>query len=240
MARMPYVRQRGRWWPLSALGRRTTSTPPASDREQRSEAIPTTTDRFPTVIGRTQTMFSPVKAITAGALVFAIGGLFLIAQPFDQQGSVPGAEQGADPMMAPAVVTGTMSFGPEESVYYEASDPRLDGEMTWVASNDLEYETPGISIEATIRELVNDDGRWVGTDTGLGVTDSITVDGIEYDTRFRGSYLNIDFIVMQGEDAYEGLTAVIVEDWEAPFGSPATFVGAIVPDMPAFPELPAE
>jgi len=36
-------------------------------------------------------MLSPVKAITAGALVFALGGAFVIAQPFGQQGSVPGA-----------------------------------------------------------------------------------------------------------------------------------------------------
>jgi hypothetical protein len=36
-------------------------------------------------------MFSPANAITAGALVFAIGGVMLIAQPFEQQGSVPGA-----------------------------------------------------------------------------------------------------------------------------------------------------
>ncbi len=36
-------------------------------------------------------MFSPANAITAGALVFAIGGVMLIAQPFDQQVSVLGA-----------------------------------------------------------------------------------------------------------------------------------------------------
>ena len=36
-------------------------------------------------------MFSPVKAVTTGVIVFAIGGAFLIAQPFEQQGSVPGA-----------------------------------------------------------------------------------------------------------------------------------------------------
>ena len=49
-------------------------------------------------------MFSPVKAITAGAVVFALGGLFLVAQPFGQQRSVPGAE-GAEPL-APVYVTG--------------------------------------------------------------------------------------------------------------------------------------
>ena len=37
-------------------------------------------------------MFSPVKTITAGALAFAIGGVFLVAQPFDQRSEAPGAE----------------------------------------------------------------------------------------------------------------------------------------------------
>jgi hypothetical protein len=50
-------------------------------------------------------MFSPVKAITAGALIFAIGGAFLIAQPFGQQGgSVPGAVTDTE-AMRPALVT---------------------------------------------------------------------------------------------------------------------------------------
>ena len=39
-------------------------------------------------------MFSPVKAIVAGALVFALGGVFFMAQPFNQQDAVvPGAEE---------------------------------------------------------------------------------------------------------------------------------------------------
>lgn len=40
--------------------------------------------------------------------------MLLIAQPFDQQGGVPGAEQGADPM-EPVVVTGTESCGARTS-----------------------------------------------------------------------------------------------------------------------------
>ena len=50
-------------------------------------------------------MFSPVKAIIGGALVFALSAAFLVAQPFDRIGDgVPGAEQGADPA-APVEVT---------------------------------------------------------------------------------------------------------------------------------------
>jgi hypothetical protein len=51
-------------------------------------------------------MFSPAKAITAGALVFALGGVLLIAQPFDQQGGgVPGAATDTE-FIPPVVVNG--------------------------------------------------------------------------------------------------------------------------------------
>ena len=48
---------------------------------------------YPTAItGRSSVMFSPVKAIVAGALTFALLGVLSIAQPFGQQGTtVPGA-----------------------------------------------------------------------------------------------------------------------------------------------------
>ena len=112
MARTPQVRQRGRWWPLPILGR--TAGPPTTDQttDFQPSPIPATNGHTPTVIGRTQTMFSPAKAITAAALVFGIGSAMLIAQPFDQQGgSVPGAATDTAPV-APVWVTGTESIGP--------------------------------------------------------------------------------------------------------------------------------
>ena len=73
-------------------------------------------------------MFSPVKAIVGGALVFALGGAFLIAQTLDQPASAPGAAtdptsealvlpaaaQDEEPtlnpdMLATAIVSGTES-----------------------------------------------------------------------------------------------------------------------------------
>ena len=38
----------------------------------------------PSVTGRTRSMFSPAKAVIAGALVFGLVGVLLIAQPFGQ------------------------------------------------------------------------------------------------------------------------------------------------------------
>ena len=70
-------------------------------------------------------MFSPVKAITAGALVFAIGGMLLLAQPFEQQGSsVPGAA--SDEVFEPPVeVTGTVRLD-----VFGCSRQELGGDLT--------------------------------------------------------------------------------------------------------------
>ena len=114
MADVPRTRQQGRSWPLPVFHRKA-RTPVATDTtEYQPSPIPASNGHASTIIGRTQTVFSPVKAIAAGALVFAIGGVLLIAQPFDQQGGVPGAEQGADPV-EPVVVTGTESCGARSS-----------------------------------------------------------------------------------------------------------------------------
>jgi hypothetical protein len=58
----------------------------------RSTSMPSVSGSYGRITGRTQVMFSPVRAMIIGALVFALGGVFLIAGPFDRQGgSVPGA-----------------------------------------------------------------------------------------------------------------------------------------------------
>ena len=91
-------------------------------------------------------MLSPVKAITAGVIVVAVGGALLIAQPFQQQSSVPGAEADA---VAPTWVTGNVQPAPSCSrgdlevdgdvqrnrnlecspQTWTSSDPRLTGEV---------------------------------------------------------------------------------------------------------------
>ena len=90
MTRLPEVRQRSRWWPFPVRYRTpkapTTNTTTNATTEYQPGPIPATNGHTPTVIGRTQSMFSPVKAITAGAIVATLGGVMLISQPFEQQG----------------------------------------------------------------------------------------------------------------------------------------------------------
>ena len=110
-----------------------------------------------------------------------------------------------------------------------ASDPRLSGEETVTAHWDRylspDISVPQVGVGATTRVLVNDDGRWVGQ-SGIAVEMGSDND-------------QMDIVVMRGEGAYEGLTAVIVMEQESVDHAP--FVGAIFPgEIPPAPELPAE
>jgi hypothetical protein len=131
-------------------------------------------------------MFSPVKAIAAGAIVFALGGVLLIAQPFDQQGgSVPGAATDAE-REAPVEFTArtvwdrqvsqpvqeltedgvrTEVGGAWQFRFTETSDPRIDGTMT---DNETQVFYPSGDIDpdgelwvlAGANRIENDGGAW--------------------------------------------------------------------------------
>jgi hypothetical protein len=65
--------------------------------------------------------------MTAGALVFGIGGVLLIAQPFGQQSpGVPGATTN-DPAMAPSSFSGAISGGDWTTNSVGVGERREDG-----------------------------------------------------------------------------------------------------------------
>jgi hypothetical protein len=132
-------------------------------------------------------MFSPAKVITAGAFVFALGGVLLIAQPFDQQGgSVPGAKV-TDESMSPAFVTGryifsgTQTASPEysrsedgvehvrgdswEGITVDSSDPRLTGKASFVLDRDIYPGRVGAGWGTVL--ITNESGSWTGSDVTL-------------------------------------------------------------------------
>jgi len=186
-------------------------------------------------------MFSPVKAITAGALVFALGGMFLIAQPFGQQSGPPGAASDLDPIEVAAWVTGTVTEvrsddtdhlgdvrvlqegksandGVHLTSHWAASDPRLTGSGTY-DSNWHSYLFQNMKVEASRYTVQNDEGQWVGTGTTVASSSDI---------------VDTHTIILRGEGGYEGLTTYVVMD-NGP--SPASFYAAIFPgDMPAAPD----
>jgi hypothetical protein len=247
MARLPEAQQRRRWWPFPVLYRRTATPTTTDTAEDQNPRVPAPNARPTTVIGRTQTMFSPAKAITASVIVFAIGGAFLIAQPFERQGSVPGAETEA---FAPTRVTGDIQPAPSCSSpdfevdgdvrrsrngecspqTWTSSDPRLTGEVSnrW---NEDTYQTDegSISVGMDTRYLRNDDGGWACSYGYL-------VDGSgQFADPLAGS---TSTYTCTGDGGYAGLSAILV--LEDTGGFSADIVGLIFPgDLPPLPEPPA-
>jgi hypothetical protein len=168
---------------------------------------------------RTQTMLSPAKAITAAALVFGVGGVLLIAQPFDQQAEfAPGAE-GAD-YVEPVEFRAVIALGPEVQsptcevvggmtqclgqawtpTITEVSDSRLEGEMTDTANMHQWPLKPMLAME-TYR-ITNEDGAWQGSFPSVYASFNNTA--------------GAQSVVLVGEGDYEGLYAWMdVTDWSA-------------------------
>ena len=157
-------------------------------------------------------MLSPVKAITAGAIVFAIGSALLVAQPFDQQGTVPGAAETSPP--PPVEFSGRWGHGPQvaestvttvdggvavtgavfQPFVAHMSDPRLAGDVT-VTPNSITYGPGrGPVLWHKAFRIENEDGAWQEQP-------SFTMyypDGSGWDWTS----------VLVGEGGYEGLLAI--------------------------------
>ena len=225
--------QRGRWWPLPAF-RRGPKPPTADATARRPTSTPAEIGRPPTVTGRTRSMFSPVKAITAGALVFAIGGAFLVAQPFGQQGGVPGAA--SDEGMTPALVTGSLVSDLNTGSFYnkgtrdrikryeltgetaraEMSDPRLNGSVTTDWTQDQHWRADYPDLEGLDAYFVREPGigvlKWgtvrIENDTGAWEGTVLETFDVTADTLPSGG-LNVGVVELVGAGAYDGLSAVL-------------------------------
>lgn len=112
---------------------------------------------------------------------------------------------------------------------WEASDPRLSGQVTvrdrtktyprgWQATGGA---PPAAFVAAKTYEVVSDGGRWVGSATGLDLTEPEDI--------------VLDTVILSGKGAYEGLTAYLLVDGDPNWENP-TFRGMLFPDaMPVAP-----
>ena len=113
-------------------------------------------------------MFSPAKTITAAALVFAVTGAFLVAQPLGLPGtSAPGAEIDVEPA-EPIEVSGRwMGYDCEVGPHYctqawSMSDPRLDGTVKWFSTEWKDPDFNPVTFGYTSYAIENDGGSWRG------------------------------------------------------------------------------
>jgi len=242
MSQIEETPQAGRWLPFPLFRRKAH----AATTKYQPGPIPVTNAHSPTVLGRTQSMFSPVNAIAAGALVFAIGGAFLIAQPFDQQGgSVPGAETED---VAATWVTGTVERAPSCSgseieadvgvirsrnvecspQTWTSSDPRLTGEVSrWWNEDTYLTDEGSITVSMDAAYLRNEGGGWAcsASDLAKGVgSTSGEVTGTTH--------------TCIGDGGYEGLSALLASEQGLNYSE--EFVGLIFSgDFPPLPGPPA-
>jgi hypothetical protein len=236
MARLPKVRQRRRWWPFPVVYREPQANPKA------------TVGHSPTITRRTKTMLSPVSAITAGALVFAVGSAFLIARPLGPSEAEMPAVTADESMTAPVEFTATWVWGPQRraatddslqeslgegdgvvnatgavfrSVVTETSDPRFDGEVTYIENTDT---YGGFTVQKAAWRIETDDGAWWSEPTLA----------IDYFDNAPPSTTT----VLRGEGGYEGLTAIATIEGQ---GAGMEVRGVVLDgDLPPDPDAPDE
>ncbi len=189
-------------------------------------------------------MLSPVKAITAGALILALGSALLIAQPSGQQGSEPAAEGDA---VDPTWITGHVQPAPSCSEpppvadgavlrsrdvecspqTWTSSDPRLAGAVSRRWNSDTYQTDEGpITVEMGAAYLRNADGGWACLNRYLGWS------GMDQADSDPETYTCV------GDGDYDGLSAILVLTGAG--GYSEDFVGLIFSgDFPPVPEPPA-
>lgn len=190
-------------------------------------------------------MFGIAKAVTASALILALGGALFVIQPSGrQEGGPPGAE--AEPV-EPTWFTGNIARAPsctgsdpvqDGAVVHDwyaeckpqnwiATDPRFTGKVTarWNEDN-YELESGVVTVSSGAYFLQNDGGGWACSTTSL-------VEGSGKDSEM----LTGDTIRCVGEGGYAGQSALLIN-----LDEPASpFVGLIFSgDFPPVPEPPAE
>lgn len=161
-------------------------------------------------------MLTPAKTIVAAALVFGIGGAFLIAQPFQQQGQAPGAA-GSEPSEAveftanvpwgPEISSGTLealASGVVEHVGWAhrtstvtSTDPRFEGEVVYTCNSHL-YPPPQGRVFDCVYRIENDGGAWQSEPTLE----------LDFGDASFGPF-SVSTTVFHGEDGYAGLSAVV-------------------------------
>jgi len=198
-------------------------------------------------------MLSPAKAITAGALVFATVGAFLIAQPFQQPSVAPGAEadEATTQPVPPTIVRGGMVDWGEgnyeaetqtemdgyqqrrglrfDGARFEMDDPRLTGDVSYENVSNWYWQTveeSGGALFATNWLIENEEGSWSSSCTSLQIMDPMPEP-------------HVSNCLYTGAGAYEGLSAYLVMELFGP-ELPYPIKGLIFEgDVPPFPEWPS-
>jgi hypothetical protein len=181
-------------------------------------------------------MYAMLRTLGATVALITLVGAVAVAQS-SPSGAVT-IEPGPIELTSPGVMspnadgTAYLEQGREMTMRWEASDPRLSGEVT--CAGDRLVGRDGSFVEAESFAIINDGGRWIGRSTGHYLAppapDLVVGSGL-----LPGGDVHADVVLLRGEGGYEGLSAVVEADWSAnpPAISGAIFSGA----LPTAPEL---
>jgi hypothetical protein len=148
-----------------------------------------------TVVGQSPTPLDPMRA---GGATITFGVVDFVSE---------GTSERDD--------TGTVrERGTHVELAFSSSDPRLSGDVTYLAN--LDKFGDGSSVHTETYEVVNDDGRWFGTSQGMEVPGLVWGDSV----------------LLRGEGGYEGLSALLWIDGMRNEISAVIFPG----EMPPLPE----
>ena len=155
-----------------------------------------------------------MRAIRTTTISFLAVGLVVVGS------SGLSVAQDAEPDIA--AIDGTWS-----GVFFDANDPRLDGEVSYgaditpygrkafVKHDDSGDEVLAVTPNEETWRISNDDGSWDGSGTNVKVESP--ADGVTFFT---------STVTLRGKGAYDGLTAYLLVDWTQ---RPLTIQGAIYP-----------
>jgi hypothetical protein len=181
-------------------------------------------------------------ALVATVALIIVGGSVTMAQTaYDPLASGSVTIQIVDHAL---VAPGVMRPDETRSTYHEtdrqtamtwvSSDPRLSGEGLSAGNRDINRD--GSFIEHETYAIANDGGGWVGPGVGLGVAPPMP-NLLVSNGPLPASPDHQDLVVLRGEGAYEGLSALVRIDWtsEPPAGSGTIVRG----DLSEAPDLAA-
>ncbi len=180
-----------------------------------------------------------IKARRSAGLMTLAVVIGVLASP--NAGTV--AQSASPDPLAPAVVTGTLDISGlieqpgtrtttagslvtqlrgsgVTGITIDSSDDRLSGDLSIVFNEDEhkdQVDSVWFAAQHGVYQIRNGDGSWSGSMTGLSAG---------YDEQSIGPAVNMDSVMLQGEGAYEGLTAYLLVDWK---DLPKSFHGVILP-----------
>lgn len=210
---------------LRRIHQERTRLPDVAELHERVMAIPTSRPQrhrrpSPLRLGRAPSWFSAFRLAAAAAVVVLFGGFLLgsvLTTPRGEETAPAMATASASPVSVPASVTVDIRWssysdlgtvvkpgsaygvvdGATGSMTWDATDPRLSGAATYRGRHHVYPNLYGDGLDVATWTVTNEAGAWRGESRGICMC---------------SEDINVATVILNGEAAYEGLTAYLTWD----------------------------